>query len=683
MPEIEAKFILPDAAAFLRLQQIDRLAGYTLGPHQVEELCDTFLDTAGRAILSAGYYCRQREYGGVPGVWITVKSLGGGEGAVFRREELQISLPAPQPPAEWPAGPLRDRVLGWIGGEPLVALFCFRQVRTVRPVLRDGRPVAELSLDEVYLDVGRREETFLELEIELAAEGGDADLAAMVAELQAVQPLLPPERSKFERALALLGGETPRTSSATAEGNDGRPGSRTSRTSASLEEDRAGLLTPAERAVCRELARRQDLHGRRARALLAVDAGQTQEEAGRQAGMSERRVRYWQSAFRQDRLKIFPARVLARVQATPEAHKNDRRTIPSPPVPVRAVETTAESVITVPAVLPGKMAVPILFRERLTPDDTMAQAARKTLALHFGRMTQHEAGVRQGGEIESVHDMRVATRRMRAALRVFSEFLEADRAGALARDLRRVGRLLGGVRDMDVFRDKAQRYLDSLREGERSALEPLLAAWQAHYLQARGELLAYLDGERYARLKAHMAEFLQEDDTTGPLSPGTEPRPHRLRQVVPVALYQGLATVRAYAEWLTGPSVPLERYHQLRIASKGLRYTLEFFRDVLGPKASTLVERVKGLQDHLGDLQDAVVACNLLRDFLIWGTWGRPAGKDAAWPAAPILAPGVAAYLAYRQIEIQRLVQTFPAVWNQIRGPEFGQSLAQCVAVLL
>jgi CHAD domain-containing protein len=444
------------------------------------------------------------------------------------------------------------------------------------------------------------------------------------------------------------------------------------------------LLASAERAACLEIARRSDLHGRRARALLALDDGQTQEEAGRRAGMSERRVRFWLAGLRQKRLRVFPARVLGQIAALPGSSGEELLAPPS----AGAAEGTATLRTSpvaegTPAAPAAAAAATLPAPAALEPDDTMAQAGRKTLALHLRRMLQHETGVRLGQDIEAVHDMRVATRRMRAARRIFGAYLDAGQVAVLGRDLRRAGRLLGTVRDMDVFYEKAQRYLDGLAAEQRAGLDPLLAVWRARYAQARGELLAYLDGERYARFRERTVRFLQAPDPEAALHASEEPRPHRLRQVVPVALYQGLATVRAYEEWLGGQSVPLGRYHQLRIASKGLRYTLEFFRDVLGPEAVVLVDRVKALQDHLGDLQDAVVACNLLRDFLTWGTWGQPAHVDDTWPTAPVLAPGVAAYLAFRQTEIQTLVESFPPVWEQVRGPEFGRLLAQSLSVLL
>jgi CHAD domain-containing protein len=148
-------------------------------------------------------------------------------------------------------------------------------------------------------------------------------------------------------------------------------------------------------------------------------------------------------------------------------------------------------------------------------------------------------------------------------------------------------------------------------------------------------------------------------------------------------VYERLSEVRAYNEWVTGPEVPLERLHQLRIAIKRLRYTLEYFVEVLGPEAEWVIEECKALQDHLGDLQDAGVASNLLRDFLIWGTWGQSGfKKKPSWPTEPIVAPGVASYLADKQSEIQRLVNAFPDAWARFQSSEFREAVAAAMTML-
>lgn len=325
-------------------------------------------------------------------------------------------------------------------------------------------------------------------------------------------------------------------------------------------------------------------------------------------------------------------------------------------------------------------------RRRAAPkiklDDTMAEAARKTLLLHWRRMLDHEAGARAGKDVEQVHDMRVATRRMRAALRVFAEYLDADAFKPYAKMLRRTARALGAVRDLDVFREKAQHYIDALPAERRSELDGLLVAWQAEYQRARQDLLALFDSAAFTHFKTEFDKFLR--------APGAGALPmettdaahiaHRVRNVLPMILWRGYADVRAYEELVKRIDVPLTQLHQLRIASKGLRYTLEFFVDVLKPDAQVLIKYMKELQDHLGNLQDAVVACNILRDFLTWGKWSDVTQKSSRRRRTIIVAPGVATYLATRQNEIHELVQTFPRVWSPIIHANFKRQLLALIA---
>jgi CHAD domain-containing protein len=87
-----------------------------------------------------------------------------------------------------------------------------------------------------------------------------------------------------------------------------------------------------------------------------------------------------------------------------------------------------------------------------------------------------------------------------------------------------------------------------------------------------------------------------------------------------------------------------------------------------------VIEAVVRLQDHLGDLNDAEVANGLLSDFLFAP---RPDGDGER-----LIAPGVVAYLAHKQQELQTLVETFPQAWQAFNQPELRYALADAVAVL-
>ncbi len=628
--EIEAKYAVPDPETFRRLQALEELCGYALGAPQVREVHDTYLDSADRRVLATGYFCRRRQ--DPQGMLITLKALAPSSGAVHRREEWETTLPADSPLEQWPPGPVHDHLLQWVGDSALLPLVELDQVRQVRTVVQGERTVAEMSLDQVVFSAGGRRETALELEVELKAEGKEDDLAALATCLGADWGLVPEPRSKFKRALDLL---------------EGRSGG-------------TGLLQPDERAILQRIAAQEGRYGRRARALLAMDEGTSMREASRRAPLSRQRLRYWLRHMKQVRLDIFPP------------HVRQAATSRDEPPAGTLVKSVAEE--PAPAAPP-----PIQLPENpgITPDDTMAEAARKALFFHLQRMLYHEPGARLGENIEELHDMRVATRRMRAALRVFGEHLDAKKMEPFAKGLRRAGRTLGAVRDLDVFHDKMQAYLDTLPPERKAELDPLLAVWQVQRERTRQELMAYLDSTRYARFKERFGRFLQTPGA-GALPALTEDGDliaQRVRYVVPVIIQERVAAVRAHGDWVAEPDAPLPRFHRLRIAGKELRYALEFFQEVLGPESKALIDTMKALQDHLGNLQDAVVASSLLRDFLTWGTWGHTEDAGTPWPISPVVAPGVATYLAVRQTEIQILVQAFPPVWAQVASSAFQKKI--------
>ena len=200
--EVEAKFVVPDGETFQRLQRIDHLAGFALSEDRVKHVRDTYLDTSERAILASGYACRQRIQHG--GVLITVKGLRDAEGAIHRREELEVWLPSVEPPARWPESPVRDLVFQLIGDSELTPLLSLRQTRLVRLVNQGERLVGQFSLDEVHLLAQGKEQTCLELEVELTPEGTEDDLCALVNALQSKWGLVSQTQSKFERALAFM-----------------------------------------------------------------------------------------------------------------------------------------------------------------------------------------------------------------------------------------------------------------------------------------------------------------------------------------------------------------------------------------------------------------------------------------------------------------------------------------------
>jgi CHAD domain-containing protein len=141
-------------------------------------------------------------------------------------------------------------------------------------------------------------------------------------------------------------------------------------------------------------------------------------------------------------------------------------------------------------------------------------------------------------------------------------------------------------------------------------------------------------------------------------------------------IYVRLAGVRTFDAILH--QATLEQFHALRIEFKKLRYTLEYFREVLGQDVKAVINEIKGLQDHLGDLNDANVAVGILREFLV--QWDA---LQAQKPVAERHNPGpVLAYLAYQYAERQRLMLTFTDAWAHFNRPRLREKLAKAISVL-
>ena len=652
--EVELKFTVTDPATVARLSQATDLAGYDMDAGERRRDRDTFLDTAGRRFLAAGFYLRRRETGG--GVRITLKQLAHGTGGVMRREELEALVAADVPLSEWPEGELRERVRAMAGDEPLEPFLHLEQERLAR-IVRDGRrEVAELSVDDVTVAVEGHAKRWSEVELELRDAGTEDDLDKLSAALRAESGMEPEPRAKFVRALEIA--------EPAAEGGT--------------------LLPRAERAAHEARAGGEDANARRALVLLAIDEGASAAEAGARAGLSGRRARYWVARYRTDGLAIYAGVPEGAVDIGAAIATARRPAAGSRPAGAQAGSAgrRPEAGAAEPhadAQEPEAADDEKKKRPGILPADTMVQAAGKTFRFHLARMLEHEAGTRLGEDPEELHVMRVSTRRMRMALRVFDDYLEPDVMRPVLKGLRRTGRLLGAVRDLDVFGEKTQHYLDGLPAARRGELDGLLDGCRGERERQRERMAAYLDGDRYRAFVERFSELLEAPVELLASRPPADPRPQRVAQVLPGVLYKDMADVWSFEGRLGGLETPLPEFHALRKACKGLRYTLEFFEDVLGPDARSLIKKVKGMQDHLGDLQDAVVTSGVLRDYITWGTW-RHGGHGLPGTLEVTIAPGAARYLVVRQEEMERLVLSFPEVWPTVAGSGFSRELATVIA---
>ena len=140
--------------------------------------------------------------------------------------------------------------------------------------------------------------------------------------------------------------------------------------------------------------------------------------------------------------------------------------------------------------------------------------------------------------------MRVATRRQRAAWRVFGEAFRKGRTKRYRDGLRETAGRLGAVRDLDVQLEAADAYRADMPVAEQRALEPLLAAWRQHRDDARVLLLRDLDSATYRRWLDDYIDFVRTEGvavlTVGPV------QPHRVRDTAPSRIWTAYEEVRGY-----------------------------------------------------------------------------------------------------------------------------------------
>jgi len=243
--------------------------------------------------------------------------------------------------------------------------------------------------------------------------------------------------------------------------------------------------------------------------------------------------------------------------------------------------------------------------------DRFVDGAYRVLRRHFNRMLWNEPGTRLGVDPEYLHDMRVATRRMRSALRVFRDALPPRRLESLKRDLRWLGSALGEVRDLDVNLIHLQRQAIPDEPGAAPTMDRYVTQLRAHREKARRAMLRILDTRRYARFVERTRRFLE----AGP--------PRRSRQAAAetpvVVAAAGIIRKRLKKVLRMGraiePGASDGQLHQLRIRCKRLRYACEFFADLYGRPAVRFAQRVTEVQGILGTHQDAIVARETLTQF--------------------------------------------------------------------
>jgi CHAD domain-containing protein len=227
-------------------------------------------------------------------------------------------------------------------------------------------------------------------------------------------------------------------------------------------------------------------------------------------------------------------------------------------------------------------------------------------------------------ELDSVHQMRVATRRLRATLRTYRQVIPPADSHHLAAELQWLGQALGPARDGEVL---AAHLRDSLRPVPPELLiGPVQARVQGHFAPrraaARTALTEALDSPRYHRLLAEL-DRIAAGPPRGPLAgaPAREVLPPAVRR----AFRQAKRRMRRARHTAAGPARDVA-LHQARKSARRARYAAEAASPAIGKPARGFARQMKRIQTVLGDHHDAVLARQAARDL---GIGAHLAGENA------------------------------------------------------
>ncbi|MER6995001.1 CYTH and CHAD domain-containing protein [Streptomyces sp. NPDC000410] len=257
---------------------------------------------------------------------------------------------------------------------------------------------------------------------------------------------------------------------------------------------------------------------------------------------------------------------------------------------------------------------------------------------------------------DSVHQMRVATRRMRSAFKTFGKIVDRAVTDPIGEELKWLAGELGVARDQEVL---AERLLGRIDELPRTLLlgpvRGRLRIWgSARRAGSRRRSVAVLDSKRYLALLATLDALLADP----PLRDAAAAKPAKALPKAVIKDYDRLARRIEHALGLPAGHDRDLALHDARKAAKRARYAAEAATSALGKPAKKFAKGMKAVQTVLGDHQDSVVARDTLRDLGIQAhaagesafTWGLLYGKEEAQAAAD--------------------ERELPDVWAEASGPD-------------
>lgn len=248
-------------------------------------------------------------------------------------------------------------------------------------------------------------------------------------------------------------------------------------------------------------------------------------------------------------------------------------------------------------VLADRLPAPPLGLGRGRPR-TASDLVRSAIAGGFRQLLLHDPTIRLNGDVEAVHQARVATRRLRSNLKTLSPLVDPFRLEGLRRELAWLGTILGEVRDRDVLATTLARCANGVIGYDADAVEIVLGHLRRERERHLHVLLDVLRSSRYHGLVADLTRLAGQPPLRADVE-GDAPARDAARQLGRAA-YKRL---ERKIDRLPRHPAPSD-LHAVRKTAKQARYAAELVAPLAKGKTDRLARSLAKLQDHLGDKQD-------------------------------------------------------------------------------
>jgi CHAD domain-containing protein len=234
-----------------------------------------------------------------------------------------------------------------------------------------------------------------------------------------------------------------------------------------------------------------------------------------------------------------------------------------------------------------------------------APAGMKLVLLtRFGELYHFRSAALDWSDPEGVHSMRVASRRLRSALRDFTPYLHKRRLSSVLKSLRDIADALGEVRDQDVAILALEKLQTHTPHEVSPALKKFIDVRKEIRDQAREELVTMFADDQLKQLETSFTAAV--DEATAGTTRSQVPLLISFRKMSRAIILDRLKELEKLSNGLFRP-FDVETLHEMRIAAKRLRYAIELFQQCWGRPIGTYAKRTAQLQTALGDVHDCDV----------------------------------------------------------------------------